>query len=137
MVWLHYIFRRYVIGMLDIPMIDRFTWVLVKAGLKVGHYLPDRFYVRFNLLSMNLAVWLNQFLFSYWIFWLRYYLKRDTGWIETRKRILLNVFCPISMLHFYRNLIFEPDKLDNYKPEGQELKLYRERQIRCGFVPQM
>jgi len=76
----------------------------------------------------------------YWVWWLLYYLEKDTNFNETLKKMSRNILVPMDMPEFYRVLVYANDeRFEMVKSNIQSFKFeefYRARQIRNGMVPQ-
>jgi hypothetical protein len=76
----------------------------------------------------------------YWVWWLLYYLEKDTNFNETLKKMSRNILVPLDMPEFYRVLVYANDeRFEMVKSNIQCFKFeefYRARQIRNGMVPQ-
>jgi len=129
------IFRRYIIGMFDVPAADRLLliWTLAIGRLLLG--LPVKFFIT----HVKVGLWLHRQWLLYWNFWFQYYLKRDTYWPKTQDCMFRNPLCPVGVWNYYKRMIFEmtPEELGKFLVGETERKLYRERQMRCGFAPQI
>lgn len=106
-----YLFQR-------LPVSSGFYFGCIKTGMKL--------YKAFN---------------SYMVAWYLYYLKRDTYWPDTNRKMLDNPLCPDASRQLYRQILFhtEPDDLKAtilvLPWSGRITSLYRERQVRCGIKP--
>lgn len=130
-IYLAYLVKRYLTGMLDIPALDKglVLW------LALGKYLT-RAPVQVFRGYLQAGVWIHQLLMRYWSFWFAFYLKRDEWWPDTEKRIDLNPLCPATVSGYYKALLFDHEKVKDFFPT-EILEIYRARQVRCGSVPQL
>jgi hypothetical protein len=76
----------------------------------------------------------------YWVWWFAYYIEKDTNFNETMRKIASNPLVPYDMTEFYRILIYGNDDRFEFVKENilsiKIEKMYRDRQIRNGLVPQ-
>lgn len=130
-------FRRYIIGIFEYDLANKalVTWVL----LGINYVRLPVFLRRLFFVHCRLGMWLYDTWLRYWFFWFTYYLKRDTGWPQTQDRMFRNPLCPAGVWDYYKRILFEmdPTEIASFLANENLRALYRDRQLRCGFVPQI
>ena len=131
-------FRKYIIGLFEYDLANSLLvhWMVFGSEFYLMKPLIIR---RLFFVHCRLGIWLYEKWTSYWFFWLSHYLERDTNWSVTQARIISNPLCPLGVHHYYKLLIYQmtPEELTKFLTDKHLLKLYRERQLRCGFTPQI
>ena len=126
---------RKIVGIFDIPTADRLLvfWVVGIGRLYLG--LPITLYIT----HVKVGMWLHAKWLSYWAFWFFHYLERDTGWPQTQELMRRNPLCPAGVWYQYKKMLFEwtPEEIGGFLVCESDRNTYRERQLRCGFVPQI
>ena len=111
--------------------------VWMESHLKVNvHCITDPLYEAYaaviNLIACSVTY--------YWGLWIVHYLKHDTDYHTTVKRMTRNILVPLDMTGFYRVMIWGNDPTMEFVRETvkhlQFYDEYRERQIRNGLTPQ-
>jgi hypothetical protein len=129
--------RRVTLGVLEYDFANKLLVNWTMLGAATACHLPffSQGYFRHHL---AVGIWAHGNLLRYWFYWLSHYLRTDNGWPETQSRMLKNPLCPVGVWWYYKQILFEmtPEQLSGFLVDDRLLQLYRERQKRCGFVPQ-
>jgi len=135
-----YLFKRYIIGLFDVAFADYLLLWWSTVVLRVYSIWPLKHLgARALLWHIKIGLWLQRQWLWYWAMWFDHYLKTDTCWPETQRKMLHNPLCPIGVWSYYKRMLFEmtPNQIASFLVGEPERKAYRERQLRCGFVPQI
>jgi hypothetical protein len=111
--------------------------VWMESHLKINvHCITDPLYTAYaavvNLIACSVTY--------YWGLWIVHYLKHDTDYHITVKKMTRNILVPLDMTGFYRVMVWGNDPTTEFVREVvkslQFYDEYRERQIRNGHTLQ-
>jgi len=111
--------------------------IWMESHLKVNvHCVTDPLYGTYSAVVNQIACSVTY----YWARCLEHYLKHDTNYYTTMRKMTRNILVPLDMSGFYRVMIWGGDPTTEFvRKTVKDFQLYDEycdRQIRNGLTPQ-